>query len=94
MHLSRWRLVLKIAALGIALAACSLVFWPPKQPRNDLRITFIDVGQADAILIQTPRGHAIMIDTGGRRESCRAILDSARYPSHRRDSADASAWRP
>jgi competence protein ComEC len=61
-------LVLKIAALGIALAACSLVFWPPKQPRHDLRITFIDVGQADAILIQTPRGHAIMIDAGGRLE--------------------------
>jgi competence protein ComEC len=68
MHLSRWSLVLKIAALGIALAACSLVFWPPRAPRNDLRITFIDVGQADAILIQTPRGHAIMIDTGGRLE--------------------------
>ncbi|HEY1728731.1 MAG TPA: MBL fold metallo-hydrolase [Candidatus Baltobacteraceae bacterium] len=28
----------------------------------------IDVGQADAILIQTPHGHAIMIDTGGRLE--------------------------
>jgi hypothetical protein len=34
----------------------------------DLRITFIDVEQADAILIQTPRGHATMIDTGGRLE--------------------------
>jgi competence protein ComEC len=42
--------------------------WPLRAPRNDLRITFIDVGQADAILIQTPRGHAIMIDTGGRLE--------------------------
>jgi competence protein ComEC len=48
--------------------ACALVLWPPRAARNDLRITFIDVGQADAILIQTPRGHAIMIDTGGRLE--------------------------
>ena len=58
----------KLAALSISVAACALVLWPPRVPRNDLRITFIDVGQADAILIQTPRGHAIMIDTGGRLE--------------------------
>jgi competence protein ComEC len=59
---------LKLTAVGIAAAACALVLWPPRPARHDLRITFIDVGQADAILIQTPRGHAIMIDTGGRLE--------------------------
>ena len=37
-------------------------------PRNDLHITFLDVGQADAAVIETPRGHVIMIDTGGRLE--------------------------
>ena len=58
----------RIAAFTIAVLACALVLWPLRAPRNDLRITFIDVGQADAILIQTPRGHAIMIDTGGRLE--------------------------
>ena len=30
--------------------------------------TFIDVGQGDGILIQAPRGYALMIDTGGRLE--------------------------
>jgi mRNA degradation ribonuclease J1/J2 len=59
---------LKLGIVVIAAAACALVLRPPRTPRNDLRITFIDVGQADAILIQTPRGHAIMIDTGGRLE--------------------------
>ncbi|HTX02516.1 MAG TPA: MBL fold metallo-hydrolase [Candidatus Acidoferrales bacterium] len=58
----------KLAAFTIAVLACALVLWPPRVPRNDLRITFIDVGQGDGILIQTPRGHAIMIDTGGRLE--------------------------
>ena len=58
----------KIAAFTIAVLACALVLWPPRPVRNDLRITFMDVGQGDAILIQTPRGHAIMIDTGGRLE--------------------------
>jgi competence protein ComEC len=59
---------LKLAALAISVAACALVLWPPRFARNDLRITFIDVGQGDGILIQTPRGHAIMIDTGGKLE--------------------------
>lgn len=59
---------LRLAAFAIVALACALVLWPPRPARNDLRITFIDVGQGDGILIQTPRGHAIMIDTGGRLE--------------------------
>lgn len=59
---------LKIVAFAIVTLACSLVLWPPRPARHDLRITFIDVGQGDAILVQTPRGHAFMIDTGGRLE--------------------------
>jgi competence protein ComEC len=30
-----------------------------------LRVTFIDVGQGDAALVQFPSGHAWMVDTGG-----------------------------
>ncbi|MBV8529724.1 MAG: MBL fold metallo-hydrolase [Candidatus Eremiobacteraeota bacterium] len=59
---------LRIAAVAIVAAACALLLWPPRPPRDDLRITFLDVGQGDAIVIQTPRGHTIMIDTGGRLE--------------------------
>jgi competence protein ComEC len=59
---------LKLAALVIIALACALVLWPPRAARHDLRITFIDVGQGDGILVQTPRGHALMIDTGGRLE--------------------------
>lgn len=35
------------------------------RPSSLLRVTFLDVGQGDAILIQTPRHHAFLIDTGG-----------------------------
>ena len=59
---------LKLLAAAIIAAACALVLWPPRPARNDLRITFLDVGQGDAIVVQTPRGHTIMFDTGGKLE--------------------------
>ncbi len=34
-------------------------------PKNNLQISFLDVGQGDSILLQTPRGGKILID-GGR----------------------------
>jgi competence protein ComEC len=57
-------------ALGSVLivAASALCLWPPRFEPHDLRITAIDVGQADAILVQTPRGHAYLVDAGGRLE--------------------------
>ena len=58
----------KLAAFALIALACALVLWPPRAAWHDLRITFIDVGQGDGILIQTPHGHALMIDTGGRLE--------------------------
>lgn len=42
-----------------------------------LRITAIDVGQADALLIQTPQGHAILVDGGGRLERGRGAESTA-----------------
>jgi competence protein ComEC len=59
-------------ARSIAIAAVAmtvgLVLWPPQFPDGRLRITVLDVGQADAIVVQTPRGHAFLIDAGGRLE--------------------------
>ncbi|HTV74831.1 MAG TPA: DNA internalization-related competence protein ComEC/Rec2 [Candidatus Acidoferrales bacterium] len=55
-------------AVALLACACALVIWPPRPARNDLTITAIDVGQADALLIQTPRGHAFLVDAGGRLE--------------------------
>ncbi len=55
---------------AIAIVACgsALCLWPPRVPNHDLRIVAIDVGQADALLIRTPTGHAYLVDAGGRLE--------------------------
>jgi competence protein ComEC len=50
-------------------AGAVLCLWPPRTPAHGVTITAIDVGQADAILIRTPRGHAYLVDAGGRLES-------------------------
>jgi competence protein ComEC len=52
----------------VAIATC-LCLWPPRPPDDRLRITAIDVGQADSLLIQTPAGHAYLVDGGGKLES-------------------------
>ena len=57
----------RIAIVTIA-AASALCLWPPRASTHTLRITAIDVGQADALLIQTPNGHALLVDAGGRLE--------------------------
>jgi competence protein ComEC len=57
----------RYALLPIALAS-ALCLWPPRSNVHDLTITAIDVGQADAILIRTPAGHAFLVDAGGRLE--------------------------
>ena len=45
-----------------------LFLWSPWNSQNDLEVVMIDVGQGDAILIRTPKKHAILIDSGPRSE--------------------------
>ncbi|MBK7179698.1 MAG: DNA internalization-related competence protein ComEC/Rec2 [Chloroflexi bacterium] len=54
------RLVFSAAALTAVL----LFFWVGSQPDGRLHITFLDVGQGDAIFIQTPSGRQILVDGG------------------------------
>ncbi len=55
-------------AVTLVVAATSLVLRPPHFSAPQLRITVLDVGQADAIVIETPAHHAILVDAGGRLE--------------------------
>jgi competence protein ComEC len=50
----------------VAVAALALVTWQWVQTRPDgrLRVTFLDVGQGDATLIQTPNGRRVLVDGG------------------------------
>ena len=63
----RLRRALAVASLATLLAA-PVFAAPPRAPAVDpdsvLRITFLDVGQADAVLIQAPGGRTALVDAG------------------------------
>ena len=53
------------ALLGVAAVAALLSWqWYVTQPDGLLHVAFLDVGQGDAIFIQTPSGRQILIDGG------------------------------
>jgi competence protein ComEC len=58
------------AALIAGAVACAIVICATslRTPPGELRVTVLDVGQGDGIVIQTPRGHVVLIDTGGKLE--------------------------
>ncbi len=58
---------------GLALAG-GLLWWAALTPSSDhLTVTVMDVGQGDAILIEDPAGHRILVDGG---PSSRAITEA------------------
>ncbi|MEO8725808.1 MAG: ComEC/Rec2 family competence protein [Acidobacteriaceae bacterium] len=52
-----------VAALGIGAALIAIPRHPP--PRHTLEVTAIDVGQGDSLLVITPEGKTLLIDSGG-----------------------------
>src|SRR5581483_487385 len=56
-----------LVASALVLATV-FVLYPPAFADGRLRVTVIDVGQADAIAVRTPAGHALLVDAGGRLE--------------------------
>ena len=57
---------LLILYLGLFLLLASVFLWAPYVRASDgrLHVTVLDVGQGDAILIQSPTGHRVLIDGG------------------------------
>ena len=55
-------------ALALPLVMMTLIVIPTPKQFDFLQITMLDVGQGEGIVIQTPSGHIVMIDTGGRME--------------------------
>ncbi len=60
----RW---LAAGTAALILAGTSLVVRETvRRARDDLRVTFLDVGQGDAALIEGPHGFVALVDGGGR----------------------------
>lgn len=56
-------------AAALLAVACAAVFATTlRLPDGRLTITMLDVGQGDGIVVRTPGGHVILIDSGGRLE--------------------------
>jgi competence protein ComEC len=60
------------AAAGLAAAAGLMLFGPSvltrdhvPRPTMPVRVTVLDVGQADATVVELPGGHALLVDAGG-----------------------------
>jgi competence protein ComEC len=58
------RLPTKAAVIALVLAAILVWIAVLSLPDGKLHVTFLDVGQGDAILVQTPQGQHILIDGG------------------------------
>ncbi len=63
-----WKRGIRTPALAAVLLAIGLVLAPPIRHDPRLRITVLNVGQADGIVVQTPAGHTLLVDAGGRLE--------------------------
>jgi len=56
------------AVVVIAIASVAVLATTLRLPDGKLTITMLDVGQGDGIVVRSPRGHVILIDSGGRLE--------------------------
>jgi competence protein ComEC len=74
--LARPLAALPTLGIAIVLGLASVLVWLVilGSPGDRLSVTFLDVGQGDAILIHSPAGHNILVDGGPNGEAITAAL--------------------
>jgi len=74
--LARPLAALPTVGIAIVLALASVLVWLVilGSPGDRLSLTFLDVGQGDAILIRSPAGHNILVDGGPNGEAITTAL--------------------
>jgi competence protein ComEC len=81
----RWRLHWAGVAALTTAGAAAVIWWGVLTPESDrLRVTVLDVGQGDAILIETPHGHRLLVDGGPSGEALMQALGEALPADDRR----------
>ena len=75
--LARRRVLAAIGVAGLLASALAIVLLPPKPQRNPgvFEITAIDVGQGDSLLLITPDGKTLLLDSGGMPGNVRSDFD-------------------
>lgn len=68
----------RLTAAALAVLALGVWYGQASQPPPLLTVTVLDVGQGDAILIQSPAGRAVLIDGGGEVGPTRSGWDIGR----------------
>lgn len=62
-------------SLVVFLVVANILVWMAVRPSNDrtLKVSFLDVGQGDAIFIESPSGTQVLIDAGAHRNVLRPL---------------------
>jgi competence protein ComEC len=75
----RISLGVRVALVGMALLVGAVALGAVARPDGRLRVTVLDVGQGDAVLLEGDRGTRLLVDTGPDPDRLLAVLD-ARLP--------------
>src|SRR5262249_24843836 len=61
----RWRPGRLVVALALTGLVVDAGWWAHERYAARSRVTFLDVGQGDAVVVELPGGHVIVVDAGG-----------------------------